>query len=154
MRTPRGISPRARAYVRRQASTIQHAGEVRIYRTGEASYDKESRLYGPKAVMVLYQGPFRLWEVTGRSGVAVGDSTVLIQSTNLSIPWDAVPAVPFADIPENMPRHGDQFEVLVHPTDRTIIGSTGEIQESAKAGELRATRRFAVTMAQSKGDHE
>lgn len=146
MRSPRGISPRARSYVRRQAKLIQHAGRVRIFTLSEVGYDKDSRMHQPATEEVLYEGPFRIWEVTGRSGVAIGDSEVLLQTTNLSIPWDAEVT--------RMPRHGDMFEILQHPTDSSIEGARGEIQESAKAGELRATRRFAVTMAQSKGDHE
>jgi hypothetical protein len=56
-------------------------------------------------------------------------------TTNLSIPWD---------VPEIIKRY-DEVTILTAPQDSQMVGKRYEIQTVAKAGELRATRRFEVT---------
>jgi len=65
----------------------------------------------------------------------VGDTDFYQVSTNLSIPWDTQAIV----------KRYDQVTVLTAPQDSQMVGKRFEIQTVAKAGELRATRRFEVT---------
>jgi hypothetical protein len=141
----RGISPRARRYVREQATAVMEA-TCRIERVSGGGYNEATRLHEPASRVVLYEGPCRLWEVSGQAGVVVGDDEIHMQSTNLSIPWDA-------ELKNGWPRRADQFVMLSHHTDPAVVGKRGEILDPVKAGDLRATRRFAVQMQQG-GEQE
>ena len=67
--------------------------------------------------------------------VVVGDTDIYQQTTQLSIPWDTTALI----------MRYDEVEILTAPTDSQEVGKRYEIQTVAKAGELRATRRFEVT---------
>jgi hypothetical protein len=84
---------------------------------------------------VLYEGRCRIWEVTSAQSVVVGDADIYQMNTNLSIPWDTAVEI----------KRYDQVTILTAPTDDQMLGKRYEIQTIAKAGELRATRRFEVT---------
>ena len=93
------------------------------------------RLRLARMAEVIYEGPCRIWEVSGAAAIVVGDTDVYQVSTNLSIPWDTQAIV----------KRYDQVTVLTAPQDSQMVGKRFEIQTVAKAGELRATRRFEVT---------
>lgn len=130
------ISAYARSYVRSRATAVMEY-VCRITRSGPPEgYDETSLVFtaaGPKEL--VYQGPCRIWEVANASSVVVGDTDIYQVSTNLSIPWDS---------PEIILRY-DEVEVLTAPQDPQMVGKRFEIQTVAKAGELRATRRFEIT---------
>lgn len=99
-------------------------------------YDEDTLVYTPEGLAeVVYEGICRIWEVANASSVVVAEVDVYTMTTNLSIPWDT---------PEIVKRY-DVAEILTAPQDSQMVGKRYEIQTVAKAGELRATRRFEVT---------
>lgn len=140
------ISPRARNYVRR-AATANMGHVVRIERVNKATFDEEDLVARAGTRVTIYEGPARLWESTGQGVVQIGDDNVVMQSTNLSIPWNQPPAG------DPQPLRDDEFTIISSNVDTTVVGKRGVLLDVAKAGELRATRRFAVQMHQGKGDH-
>jgi hypothetical protein len=64
----------------------------------------------------------------------VADDEIVIQSTNLSIPWDTDP----------IPERNDEVKIISSIVDTDIVGKRYRIMSEAKAGDLRATRRFVV----------
>ena len=130
------ITAWARKYVRSRATAVMEY-TCRIERSGvPEGYDEDTLIYTPAGVAeVVYEGSCRVWEVAGAGSVVVGDTDVYQQSTQLSIPWDT---------PEVVKRY-DVATILTAPQDSQMVGKRYEIQTVAKAGELRATRRFEVT---------
>jgi hypothetical protein len=130
------ISSAARKWVRTRATevmeytcTIQR-GDV------PAAYDEDTLVYTPAGDKdVVYEGPCRVWEVANSGAVVIGDSDIYQMNTNLSIPWNESAVV----------KIHDEVEILTAPQDSQMVGKRFEIQSVAKAGELRATRRFTVT---------
>jgi hypothetical protein len=106
----------------------------RIERVTPPTFDQASGTATAGGRTLIYEGPCRLWEVSGGAPVVVGEDDIVMQSTQLSIPWD-VPVVPKKD---------DEVVITAHPTDQYVVGKRFVIDSSAKAGDLRATRRFAV----------
>jgi len=99
-------------------------------------YDEDTLIYTPAGLAeVIYEGICRIWEVANSSSVVVGETDVYQMSTNLSIPWDTTAII----------RRYDEVTILTAPQDPQMVGKRYEIQTVAKAGELRATRRFEVT---------
>lgn len=117
----------------------------RIERVEEPHFDEDTLEETSGDRVTLYEGRCRLWESTGRAEIAIGDSELIMQTTNLSIPWDS----PF---PNGAPRRDDEFVILSHHTDSAVVGKRGQILDVAKAGDLRATRRYAVQMTQETTD--
>lgn len=145
MPRPHRISPRARAYVRAQATQVmQHT--VRIERVSKAQFNESDLTATPGGKVLVYEGVCRLWEVTGQGIVQIADDNVVLQSTNLSIPWDE----PKTGL---VPQRDDEFEILSSHVDPTVVGLRGVLMDVAKAGDLRATRRFSVQLHQPKGQH-
>ena len=130
------ISAYSRQWVRNRATAVMEY-TCRIERSGvPEGYDEDTLIYTAEGVAtVIYEGTCRIWEVANASSVVVGDADVYQMTTNLSIPWDT---------PEEIKRY-DQVTILTSHTDDQMVGKRYEIQTVAKAGELRATRRFEVT---------
>jgi hypothetical protein len=130
------ITAFARSYVRARATAVMEYS-CRITRGQRPDgYDEDSLVYTPGGLAeVVYEGRCRIWEVANASSVVVGDTDIYQMSTNLSIPWDS---------PAKVKRY-DEVTILTAPTDSQMVGKRYEIQTIAKAGELRATRRFEVT---------
>jgi hypothetical protein len=130
------ITSWARSYVRARATEVMEY-TCRITRSGPpATYDEDSLVYTPDGIAeVIYEGKCRIWELSGASMIAVGEAEVIQQPTQMSIPWDA---------PVSVMRY-DQVEVLTAPAESQMVGERFEIQTVAKAGELRATRRFEIS---------
>ena len=130
------ISAEARQWVRNRATEVMEY-TCRIERSGvPEGYDEDTLVYTAEGVAtVIYEGPCRIWEVSNASSVVVGDTDLYQMTTNLSIPWDS---------PEVVKRY-DQVTILTAPQDSQMVGKRYEVQTIAKAGELRATRRFEVT---------
>lgn len=131
------ITAFARKYVRSRATEVMEY-TCRITREPKpGGYDEDTLIYEPDGGLaeVLYEGICRIWELSSAQAVVVGETDIYQQTTNLSIPWDT---------PVLIQRY-DQVEILTAPQDSQMVGKRYEIQTVAKAGELRATRRFEVT---------
>jgi Family of unknown function (DUF6093) len=130
------ISAHARRYVRSRATGVMEC-VCQITRNGRPEgYDETTLVFtagGPKEL--VYEGRCRIWELSGAAAVVVGDTDVYQQTTQLSIPWDTSAII----------MRYDEVEILSAPQDSQVTGKRYEIQTVAKAGELRATRRFEVT---------
>ena len=130
------ISAEARQWVRARATEVMEY-TCQITRGGvPEGYDEDTLVYTAAGVsQIVYEGVCRIWELAGASAIMVGDADIYQQATQLSIPWDS---------PEVIKRY-DEVEILTAPQDSQVVGKRYEIQTVAKAGELRATRRFEVT---------
>ena len=135
------ITAAARRYVRARATEVmEYTCQITRGSTSEA-YDEDTLVFtvaGPREL--VYEGPCRVWEVTAGGAVVVGDTDVYTQATNLSIPWDT-PAII---------RRYDEVEIITAPQDSQMVGERFEIATTAKAGELRATRRFEVVSMENR----
>lgn len=129
------ISPRARAYVRSRATQVMEY-EVLIQRPGKMGHDSGTLVAQNASPTDLYQGKARIWDVSSGNTVVIGETETLLQNTFLSIPWDT----------EVLIRKGDQVEVLAAPQDSEMVGRRFKINSKELAGELRATRRFSLTL--------
>ena len=132
---PSPISEYARSYVRGRATEVMEYTCV-IERVQRPSYDEDTLHATPGSRETIYQGVCRVWEVSGPSAVVLGETDIQMMSTQLSIPWDTPEVV----------RKDDEVKILSAPQDPQMVGRRFQIQSVAKAGELRATRRFSVTM--------
>ena len=130
------ITAQSRAYVRARATGVmEYTCQIVRGETPEG-YDEDTLVYTPAGLATLiYEGPCRIWEVANASSFIVADADIYQMTTNLSIPWDT-PAVIL---------YHDEVTILTAPQDSQMVGKRYEIQTIAKAGELRATRRFEVT---------
>ena len=129
------ISAYARRFVRARATAVMEYTCQITRRSGPGGYDENTLVYtasGPQEL--LYDGPCRVWEVTAGGAVVVGDTDVYTQATQLSIPWDISVVI----------MRYDEVEITAAPQDSQMVGERFEIQGTAKAGELRATRRFDI----------
>lgn len=127
------ISSRAKKYVRDRATAVM-AYTCKIERVVPPTYDNTTLIASPGSRTLIYEGICRLWEVSGGSAVVLGDADLIVQTTNLSIPWN-VPV---------LPRRNDEVLITDAEDDPFVIGKRYQIQTAAKAGEMRATRRFEV----------
>lgn len=133
-----GISPRALEYVRARASSVMQA-TCRIERVNKPSFDQASGTATAGSRTTIYEGKCRIWEASGGGPIMIGEEDIDMQSTQLSIPWDTHP----------VPIRHDEVLILSHNTDPDLVGKRFMIDSSAKAGELRATRRFLIRGYQS-----
>lgn len=127
------ISSRALTYVRTRA-TQSMKSVCRVERVQGPSFDEFSGVATPGGRTVLYTGICRIWEVSGGSAVEINGDDVVIQSTQLSIPWDVT-----ADI-----RRNDEIVITSSSTDTMLVGARFRVMSVARAGELRPTRRFEI----------
>ncbi len=107
---------------------------VQVERLSAASYDEVTLLASSGSRTVLWEGWVRIWEIQGDTTINIGEADLDIQSTQISFPF-------------NTPLWKRNDEVLVLETkhDDALVGKRYQIQSSAKAGELRPSRRYAVT---------
>lgn len=128
-----GISSRARSYVRARATRHMWSTCV-IERVAEAQWDLPTNLVTAGSRTVIYTGVCRVWEISSASVTQIADTELVQQSTRLSIPWDASP----------VPMVNDEVQIVESIVDTNLIGKRYLIMDEAKAGDLRATRRFVV----------
>jgi len=130
---PLGISSRAVDYVRERAESIM-GYYCKIERVKPPGFDNATHQVIPGQRTTIYEGRCRVWEVSGGAPVMVAEDEVTMQTTNLSLPWDISP----------VPERDDEVTITASDADDYMIGKRFVIDSSAKAGELRATRRFLV----------
>jgi hypothetical protein len=132
----------ARDYVRSRVTNEFLNYQVRVERVTRPLYDETNLVAIPGTRATIYQGPGRIWEITGASTVVVSENDMLMENTQLSLPWDL----------DSLPQRYDEVVVIeVPPQDSTLLGKRFQIQTAAKAGELRPTRRYTITAVQSQG---
>lgn len=134
------ISQRAVDFVRSRATAVMNY-TCRIERVNPPEYNENSLLSTSGSKTNIYEGVCRVWEVAGGGPVVISETDIVMQNTQLSIPWDV------AVVPQ---RH-DEVLILTAPTDPALVGKRFQIESSAKAGQMRATRRFAVTAMEKVG---
>ena len=129
------ITARARAYVRSRAKN-EMSSQCRIERVSRPTYDETTLKSTAPSRVTIYEGVCRVWEITGGTTLNLGEADVEIKSTQLSTPYDA----PIA-------RRNDEVVILgTDGDDDSLVGRRLQIQSNALAGELRATRRYEVTV--------
>lgn len=107
----------------------------KIERVEEPVWNGSTNLVTAGNRSIVYEGPCRVWEVSGGSPFTVADDEVaVIQNTQLSIPWDTYP----------VPERNDEVVITASQVDDQMVGKRYRIISAAKAGDLRATRRFLV----------
>jgi len=131
---PTDISSTALAYVRERATGMMNS-VCRIERVKRPSFNQETGTAVPGQKTTIYEGPCRIWEVSGGGPIMIAEDEVVTQNTQLSIPWGTNP----------VPERDDEVQIIEAPTDFSLVGKRFAIESSAKAGDLRATRRFNVT---------
>jgi hypothetical protein len=129
------ITAEARKYVRSRAREVMEYTCQITRGSAPAGYDESTLVYTAQGVAELvYEGPCRIWELTGGSAIMVGEAEIYQQPTQLSIPWDESAVI----------RRYDQVLVTGAPQDSQMVGERFEIQTVTKGGELRASRRFEI----------
>lgn len=119
----------------REYATENMGYTVLIERVTKPTFDQSSGTAVPGSRTTIYSGPGRIWEISGASIVTVGsEDEISMQSVQLTIPWGTTP----------VPRKWDEVTVIDAARDDYLIGKRFVIDSSAKAGELRATRRFSI----------
>ena len=136
MTLPNPVSSLARDYVRTRAESVM-AYECRVERVAKGTIGDDLK-YNSGTRQVLYEGRFRLWEISGATGIQVGGEDLMLEQTQASFPYDSP-----------LFRKDDEIVITAVPVqDVLLMGSRYQIQTKAKAGELRATRRYTVTSVQ------
>jgi hypothetical protein len=127
------ISNAAISYVRAKASENM-SSTCRIERVTKPTFNQGTGVATPGTKTTIYEGKCRIYEVTGGAPVVIAEDDITMQATQLSSPWDV----------SVLPVRNDEVQILTSRTDAHLVGKRFVIDSSAKAGELRATRRFAV----------
>ncbi len=131
---PSPISPYARRYVRSRATAVMQY-RCNAERVVPAKYDNVTLLgsSGEREV-IIEDSPCRIWEIQGAGAVMLGDTDIMVENVQLSLPWDS-----------EILKKNDEITITFAPTqDESMLGKRFEIISAAKAGELRATRRYSV----------
>lgn len=129
------ITAEARQWVRARATAVMEYTCQIVRGDVPEGYDEDTLVYTPAGLgTVVYEGPCRIWEVANASSFVVAETDIYQMTTNLSIPWDTTTVI----------RRYDEVTILTAPQDSQMVDKRYQIQTVAKAGELRATRRFEV----------
>lgn len=127
------ISNIALDFVRSRATELMDY-ECKIERVQLPSFDESTGKATSGGRITVYTGPCRIWEVSGGGPIMIGEDDIVMQNTQLSIPWNVTP----------VPKRDDEVEITSSHSDTEVVGKRFVIDSAAKAGELRATRRFSV----------
>lgn len=130
------ITSYALQYVRSRAAGVMMGYTCRAERITQGGHDDDTLVYTPGSREVLYEGVCRVWEISGANVVGLGDTDAEldISTTQISLPWDSP-----------LLKKNDEIVITAADTDEQMVGKRFQVQSSAKAGELRATRRYSVT---------
>jgi hypothetical protein len=127
-----------RVYVRRQATAIMQY-TCRAERPSRPSYDDGDLLGTPGAKTVIWDAqPCRIWEIQGAQMVDLNGAVSMVENLQLSTPWNA-PVL----------KRGDEIVITVASDEDTFMqGKRFQVNSGARAGALRATRRYNVKAVQ------
>lgn len=136
MKSP--ISPRARAYARRTATAVMQY-HCRAERPSAPSYDETDLLGTPGTKTVIWDDMVcRVWEIQGAQIVDMGGNIQFVENVQLSTPYDA-PVL----------KYKDEIVITYAPDQDTfLLNKRFQVVSGARAGELRATRRYNVKAMQ------
>lgn len=129
------ITNRARSYMRSRA-TAEMSYRCMAFRSVPGQHDNVSLIYTAGATQELFDEPqpCRVWEITGAAAVTLGETEIMTQNVQLSLPWDAP-----------LLKKNDEIEIVTSSAgDSSLLGKRFEILSSARAGEYRSTRRYTV----------
>lgn len=128
------ISSRARRYVRQTATKVM-AYRCDAERINKGGHDEQTLVYTPGTrTKILVDQPCRIWEISGAAAVTLGETEIMTQNLQLSLPWDS-PVL----------SKEDEIVITFAPEqDTTMMGKRFEVVSAARAGELRASRRYSV----------
>jgi hypothetical protein len=109
--------------------------ECRAERLSAVAYDDVTLIVPPRQRQVIIENsPCRIWEITGAQALNIGGTDLMVENLQLSLPYDT-PIL----------KRNDEVEITNTPDqDTSIAGKRFRVLSSARAGELRATRRYAV----------
>lgn len=128
-----GISAFSRSYLRSRATYLM-TDECIIHRPGpgnKVTYDKETKEAVRHGGDEVYEGPCRLWQVTGGGVTKDQDRDVVITTTYLSIPYD---------------NGGEPLDIvtITGSEDPDLVGRSLTIHSVTRGGGLRGSRVFRV----------
>lgn len=132
------VSPYARNYVRGHATAHMYY-TVRIVRMKQGVFDEDTGGIATAINLEIYDGPARIWTVSGPQVIAVGEDQMSFTQTNMSIPWDSDP-VPHRDDIATVSTYDP------HPGygDSALLGRSFRILDVQLGGQMFATRRMSV----------
>jgi hypothetical protein len=132
------ITSTARSYIRSRVEGVMEY-TCRAERVVKGNHADDTLVYTPGTRTTLYEGPCRLWEISGASAIVVGDADIDIQQTQLSLPWDS-PIL----------KKNDEVVITASPSDPSMTNKRFQVESSSKSGAMRATRRYVVKMVSEK----
>lgn len=106
---------------------------VLVTRGGTPAFDPLTGVTSLRGATTVYQGPGRVYSVSGGSQLAVGDEPTYYSSTQVSIPVAAA-----------RPQIDDAVLVQSHP-DPALAGRTFRVTDVAEGGQLPAVHTMSVT---------
>ena len=133
---------RARAFVQSRAQDFMST-TCEIKRPHDPSFDISTGFGNAGSRSTIYTGKCRVHEVTNGPVVMIGEDEISQQNTQISIPWNADP----------VPIKGDYIKITASRVDTNLVGRLFVITDMAKSGELRATRRFNVSVIEERVPH-
>lgn len=128
------FTSRARSYVRSRATAVM-TYQCRAERPARPSYDETTLVAIPGTEVELFSTmPCRIWEIQGAQALNIGEAELMIENLQLSVPYDAP-----------LLKKYDEIVITNTPVqDITLLNKRFQVVSSARAGELRATRRYQV----------
>jgi hypothetical protein len=133
------VSPYARSYARRHATAHMYY-TIQIERMAMGVFDEQTGGIVPAVKTVIYNGPARIATVSGPQIIQVGEDTMAMSQTTISIPFDTDP----------VPHRDDIATVLGLDTQRAEFGDPALVFKSFRilnveyGGQMYATRRMAA----------
>lgn len=106
---------------------------VLVTRGGTAAFDPVTGKTTLQGAVTVYQGPGRVYTVSGGPQLATGDEPTYYSNTEVSIPVLAP-----------RPQIDDAVLVLTHP-DPALAGRPFRVTDVAEGGQLPAVHRMSVT---------
>ena len=133
------ISPVAQAYIKKRSAQLM-ADECRIFKPNKPVLDRTTGKTRTPSPTIKYQGPCRYWEVQSGQQVSIGEETLTMTQSYLSLPYDA-------PVPES-----DDTVEIIKSVDPTLVGTTVAVISITRGGGLRGSRKLLVRVIESKKD--
>lgn len=117
---------------------------VRIDRSADPVFDQATGTLQAPDPVSIYDGPARIYSVTGPVQYSVGDEPQFYSSTNVSIPM-----LDDAGVAVTAPHVNDTVTVLAAPGNPGMIGRTFQVQDVESGGQWSAVHRMSVVGIQN-----
>jgi hypothetical protein len=130
-------------YVRRFARGNMR-DTIRVGRSGSAVFDEQTGTLEAAAPIVIYEGPARVYAMSGPVSYNIGDEPQHFSQAYISIPVfdDQGVAVP-------APQVEDLVVIIAAPGDPEVVGRTFQVQDVEAGGQWTAVRRLQVVGVQA-----